>query len=735
MPTISWICWSWIDGKGRNVDFPAYDPKNHRIGLLIAGDGVTFLHGDREQMFWATEIVSLSLKDGSVAWRVAHPLASLEVPRPGVAFLWSDGAYFFNTNITLGNSVLSVGCIDAATGATRWFKPGGDKIGAGNGVGSLLAYPDALVLTRSQMLAFNPKTGESLGKWVLGNSRCDTGRGAAACFANFGHYFKIDGSEFRLQRNEVGRGPCGGNALPAYGMHYFQPQTCQCYAAVRGLFAASSQPVAGPVADTDRLEKGPAFALKPARQETPGDWPALMHDSARSCGGSALKSTNPKEVWRIQPEPNAQPGPVAADWRNCANFNGPISMPVIAGGLVLVAAPDAHRVHAVDAANGRKVWTFTANARVDTPPTVSGGWAFFGGRDGYVYCLDLATGGLRWRFFAARNQKLMVAYDQVESSWPVHGSLVVENGLVLATAGHHPDMDGGIQCWGLDAETGAVRWKRLLASERTPFALDPKTPRMPDGYFTANKVINTIPNSDGTVAVIPGAPISLADGSGPAELGGVDPGKRAKITMAAPMITHGLMITNWKNSPPYLRSKDGDYSGPGSPEQKQNVLVAGGTPAQVRGSWARRAAWDATRFAHVNSGSPDLLVFDRNSPITISWGGRGRDVEPLAEEIVKTGKVLSRAILNSGKEFRSVPDRDGVAMILAGNHALIATVNSGAATNVHLRPAATVQVIDLANGAITATFEIKPGIIENGMAIAQGRVFASLDDGSLAAME
>jgi len=728
-----------FDGKGQNIDWPSYDPVNHRVGLLLAVDNTTFMKGDRDQPFPASEIASVSLKDGALAWRVPHPFNGVD-DKPCSAFVWSAGAFYFNSSVTLAPGGFSIGCIDATSGATRWFKPkiveyGGSKVGAGVGVGSLLAYPEAVVLTRSAMLAYDPKTGADLGQWILGNSRCDAGRGAASYFCNFGHYFKVDRAAFSLVRNEVGRGPCGGNELPAYGMHYFQPQSCGCFAAVRGLFAASSQPVAAPVADAERLEKGPAFALPPAKREGPGDWPALLHDSARSAGGGALAKATPTERWRVQLEPNAQPGPIATDWRGCANFNGPISMPVVAGGLVVVSAPDAHRIHAVDAATGKKVWTFTADARIDTPPTVAGGRVYAGCRDGYVYCLDLATGGMAWRFLAARNHKRIVAYGQLESAWPVHGSVVVEKGVVLATAGYHPDVDGGVHCWGLAADTGAIRWQRVLDSERKPFALDPKNSKMPEGYFTANKVLNSIANSDGTTAMIPGATISLADGSGPAELGGGNLGKRAKVPIAPPTITHGLMITDWKNSPPYLRSKDGDYSGPGSAEQKQNVLVAGGTPAQVRGSWARRAAWDATRFVHVNSGSPDLLVFDRSSPITVSWGGRGRDVEPLAEEIVKTGKVLSRAILNSGKEFRSMPERDRVAMILAGNHAVIATVNTAAGTNVHLRPSATVQVIDLASGAITATFEIKPGIIENGMATAQGRVFVCLDDGSLVMFE
>jgi len=726
-----------FDGKGQNVDWPTHDPVNHRVGLLLAADNTTFLGGNRDQRFQATEIVSVALKDGAVAWRVPHPLVGVDAT-PTAAFLWSAGAYYFNTNIYLGTGSFSIGCVDATTGATRWFKPnireyGGSKGAAGLGVGSLLAYPEAVVLTRGAMLAFDPKTGADLGQWILGNSRCDSGRGAANYFCNFGHYFNVDRTAFTLVRNEVSRGDCGGYAMPAYGMQYFPPQICQCYAAIRGLLAVSSQKVNAPIADGERLEQGPAFAVKPTRREGPGDWPALLHDSSRSSAGSVPVKATPTERWRIQLEPNTQPGPIATDWRECANFNGPISMPVIAGGLVVVSAPDAHRIHAVEAGTGKKVWTFTANGRIDTPPTIADGRVYAGCRDGYVYCLDLATGGLAWRFLAARNHKQIVAYGQVESAWPVHGSLVVEKGLVLATAGYHPDVDGGVHCWGLAADTGAIRWQRILATQRTPFNLDPKVQKMPQRYFEPNEVFNSVPNSDGTVAVIPGAFITLADGTGLTDLGGAND-KRASLK-GSPGPTYGLMITDWKYCLPYLRSRAANYHNPGPTEQKLNVLVAGATPALVRGSWARRAAWDDKRFVHVNTNSPDVLVFDRTSPIKISFGGRGRDADPLTEEIASTGKILARAIVDTGKAFRSSQHRDRVAMIIAGNHALLATVEMVGDENPHLRPSATVQVVDLTSGAVTSTFEMKPGIIENGMATAQGRVFMSLDDGSLVALE
>ena len=52
------------------------------------------------------------------------------------------------------------------------------------------------------------------------------------------------------------------------------------------------------------------------------------------------------------------------------------------------------RVRAVDADDGKSLWSYTAGGRVDTPPTVYGQLAVFGSADGWVYCLNAADGSL-----------------------------------------------------------------------------------------------------------------------------------------------------------------------------------------------------------------------------------------------------------------------------------------------------------------------------------------------------
>lgn len=52
----------------------------------------------------------------------------------------------------------------------------------------------------------------------------------------------------------------------------------------------------------------------------------------------------------------------------------------------------------------------------------------FGSRDGWVYCLQASDGQLVWRFRAAPEERKMMAFEQLESTWPVHGSVLVQKG-------------------------------------------------------------------------------------------------------------------------------------------------------------------------------------------------------------------------------------------------------------------------------------------------------------------
>ena len=112
--------------------------------------------------------------------------------------------------------------------------------------------------------------------------------------------------------------------------------------------------------------------------------------------------------------------------------------------------------------DGKKTWTFVADGRIDSPPTISGGLCLFGTRSGFVYGLRAADGELAWRFRAGSRWRQLFSYEQLESVWPVHGSVLVddrsasESPLVYFAAGRSSHLDGGIQLYALELESGKV---------------------------------------------------------------------------------------------------------------------------------------------------------------------------------------------------------------------------------------------------------------------------------------
>ena len=260
-------------------------------------------------------------------------------------------------------------------------------------------------------------------------------------------------------RNNWVRGTCRIGVTPCNGLLYATPHSCGCYMEARlyGFWALA--PERGQAtgretrdaAKTPPLERGPAYGdtkLAPSAVGAPpvSDWPTYRHDFLRSGSTSAQVPADLRPVWD-------------------ARVGGRVTAPVIAGGRVLVADVDSHRIVCLDAGSGKQRWSLTTGGRVDSPPTVYKGLVLAGCADGWVYCVRLSDGAQVWRFLAAPQQTRTVAFDQVESLWPVHGSVLVKDGVAYATAGRSSYLDGGIVLYALDPETGAMLHQARLKSE------------------------------------------------------------------------------------------------------------------------------------------------------------------------------------------------------------------------------------------------------------------------------
>jgi len=438
------------------------------------------------------ELIALAGSSGRPIWRTDRPAArqratwsaptlvvhgdvvlsgdrAADAKAPGAPQSEADGRWVVNSlggNAPPGELI----AYDAATGRKLWSSPVRECYNAPPDV--LVA--DGLVWTGSLVSARDPgvtvgrdvRTGQIRRRRTKDQDHFRIGMGHHRCYRNKAtdRYLVLgrDGIELIDLATGAGqahpwvRGSCQYGVMPCNGLVYAPPHSCACHIESKlngfnALAPAADASAGRPASTAPRLERGPAYGAgdpqsairnpPPPRLRRTGpqseDWPTFRGDPARH--GSARTTVA------------AAVGPA---WQK--ELGGKLSALTVAEGKVFVASVDTHTVHALDAADGKEVWRFTAGGRVDSPPTIQGGLALFGSADGWVYCLRAADGALAWRFRAAPHDRRVVSYGQVESAWPLHGSVLVEDAAAYVAAGRSSFLDGGIHLYRLDAATGKV---------------------------------------------------------------------------------------------------------------------------------------------------------------------------------------------------------------------------------------------------------------------------------------
>ena len=367
-------------------------------------------------------LVALSLKDGATLWRGKMAGSERHTP-PSLMVLdglvWSKAIWFYRDS------------------------------------GKYIGYD---LRTGDVKRQFSPKeAGEFQGTWA---HRCYPGKAAGnhIISSRSGVEF-VDITTGTRSSDHWARGACLYGILPANGLLYCPPHPCACYikAKLTGFNALAPKGAAMPESKAPRIERGPAFDRKVIAStagEAADDWPTYRGNAARSGRSNALIPSQPTRLWE-------------------ARLPGKPSAPTVAAGKVFLSLTDRNAVIALDAGRGEQEWTFSTGGRVDSPPTIAAGRAYFGCGDGYVYCVDAARGKLIWRFRAAPHQRRIAAFGRIESPWPVHGSVLVRRGVVFCSAGRSSFLDGGIRILRLSAARGE------LLSEETVCHLDDERTNYP----------------------------------------------------------------------------------------------------------------------------------------------------------------------------------------------------------------------------------------------------------------
>jgi len=497
------------------------------------------------------------------------------------------------------------------------------------------------------------------------------------------------------------RGTCQYGIMPCNGLLYAPPHSCACYirSKLNGFnalapkrkdeFASVNRP------KVSRLERGPAFgywATAPSGAEQ-ADWPTYRHDPGRS---GYTKSPVPHALKR--------------GWLSC--IKGKLTSPVVAEQRLFVASVDTHTVYAVGANSGKTLWSYTAGGRIDSPPTIYQGLVLFGSADGWVYCLRASDGKLVWRFQAAPEDRRIVAYGQLESAWPVHGSVLVEDGVVYFAAGRSSFLDGGIYLYRLDPKTG----KKL--SETRIDSRDPNTGEEPQKSIRGTDMpgaLTDILSSDGTFVYMRHMRFNR------------------KGIAQEPTVPHlyspaGFLDDSWWHRTYWLVGKEmgcgyGRWPNVGNIVPSGRLLVF--DDSNVYGFGRNQYG---THGSHIGLGRTHFRLFGASRKPLIADKStdrkKRRQGRPPAKSTVKyhwSGQVplVARAMVLAGKTLflAGPPDRGG-----EGVDAIAA---------IEKNKAALLCVFSTEDGKKLAQYDLESLPVFDGMAAADGRLYISTVDGKV----
>jgi len=458
--------WNWDEKPRRIVAIETATGKMRWSHTAPVAPGTLGTAGGRACFHDGEKVVCLEARDGKMLW------SSKPVPR------WKPMHVLFSPTLIVRDDVVlfaggekfdpqrggkdTMTAFSAKTGETLWTAPhppsgyasAEDLFVINNLVwcGDTSSPRDTGTFTGRDLL-----TGEVKVEWPpdpwrhMPHHRCY--RGKATC--NF-ILTSRTGIEFMDVRHGGWtphfwvRGSCNYGILPANGLIYAGPHSCACFllAKLNGMNALAperKQKAESRKHKDQRLQRGPAYSEISNLQSpiSDADWPTFRHDESRSGATKTSVPVNLKQTWKI-------------------SIGGKLSAMTVADEKLFVASVDAHIVHALDAPSGKPLWNFATGGRVDSPPTIWQGRVLFGSADGYVYCLRASDGALVWKFRAAPEDLRLMAHEQIESVWPVHGSVLVRDGIVYAVAGRAMWLDGGMRFVRLDAATGNLLSEAIL---------------------------------------------------------------------------------------------------------------------------------------------------------------------------------------------------------------------------------------------------------------------------------
>jgi hypothetical protein len=329
-----------------------------------------------------------------------------------------------------------------------------------------------------------------------------------------------------------------------------------------------------------------------------------------------------------------------------------------------------------------------------------------------------------------------MSYGQLESLWPVQGSVLVQDGVVYFAAGRSSFLDGGIIVYGLDAKTGRPLYHHVLEGPwpdtdqdtGTPFAMEGA---LPDLIVTDGKDLYM-------QRIKFDAKLNRLETTQESSLGELDMGANHLVATGGFLDDTGFDRLYWM----YSRRWPGFYFSQHAPKSGQLVVFDESTTYAVK-YFYRRIQWSPL-FIPADQGyllfaddvdNEPILQDKKKMPKALDWLPK----EAYSDKHRRGGRGVEKGIgylrQHPAKWQKMIPLRIR-AMVLAGDYLFAAGLPDVIDPDDPMaafegRKGSLLQVFSAKDGSLVKSHSLESAPAFDGLSAAHGRLYLATLDGKI----
>jgi outer membrane protein assembly factor BamB len=176
------------------------------------------------------------------------------------------------------------------------------------------------------------------------------------------------------------------------------------------------------------------------------DWPEYLHDSQRNARSPEQIDPPLHLQWvytpRLAPSP-AWPPEAKYDFYHSHPLQPLVTYDhvfevITAAGKVFFASSGDDGLHCLDAATGKELWVYYAEAPARMAPAYADGKVFLAADDGLIHAVDAASGRRVWAVRPTDRDVRIAGNERIISVWPNRTGLVLDRDVIYAILGLFP---------------------------------------------------------------------------------------------------------------------------------------------------------------------------------------------------------------------------------------------------------------------------------------------------------